>query len=93
MAEQRSLAPLIEVRILSLQIYRVVQWSEQRFPKPLIWVQVLSRLLFFILIFFGFLMSKIIKSYYKLITNFQDDLKGSFLGKLKRRQRTLNLLA
>lgn len=38
-------------------------------------------------------MSKIIKSYYKLITNFQDDLKGSFLSKLKRRQRTLNLLA
>ena len=38
-------------------------------------------------------MSKIVRSYYKLITNFQDDLKGSFLSKLKRRQRTLNLLA
>lgn len=48
---------------------------------------------FFSRIFYGFWMSKIIKSYYKLITNFQDDLKGSFLNKLKRRQRTLNLLA
>lgn len=38
-------------------------------------------------------MTKIIKSYSKLINNFQDDLKGSFLLKLKRRQRTLNLLA
>lgn len=38
-------------------------------------------------------MTKIIKSYSKLINNFQDDLKGSFLFKLKRRQRTLNLLA
>lgn len=38
-------------------------------------------------------MTKIIKSYYKFINNFQDDLKGSFLFKMKRRQRTLNLLA
>lgn len=38
-------------------------------------------------------MTKIVKSYSKLVNNFQDDLKGSFFFKLKRRQRTLNLLA
>lgn len=38
-------------------------------------------------------MTKIVKSYYKLISNFQEDLKGTFLFRMKRRQRTLNLLA
>jgi ribosomal protein S4 len=38
-------------------------------------------------------MTKIIKSHYKLIKNFQEDVRGDFLFKLKRRQRTLNLLA
>lgn len=38
-------------------------------------------------------MTKIIKSKYKFINNFQDDLTGHFLYKMKRRQRTLNLLA
>jgi ribosomal protein S4 len=38
-------------------------------------------------------MTKIIKSHYKLIKNFQEDVRGGFLFKMKRRQRTLNLLA
>lgn len=38
-------------------------------------------------------MTKIIKSKYKFLNNFQDDLTGHFLYKMKRRKRTLNLLA
>lgn len=93
MAEQRFLAPLIEVRLLSLQKLTSSLMVRTMVSKT---VNMGSNPVsdgFFSRIFYGFWMSKIIKSYYKLITNFQDDLKGSFLNKLKRRQRTLNLLA